>query len=331
MYWPVLLPVILGGAAIYWLLPQPGRRLPLVGAVLGGLAILLAVVWLGRSETVFVETVLFYAFALLAVVGGGLLITQRNPVHGALSFAVVVLSTCGLFLLQAAPFLMAATTIVYAGAIVVTFLFVIMLAQQAGLANADQRSREPFLATVAGFILLAAILTMLHKTYDTRELDALLSKVDRVAAASTRDEVFAVLGDPDRRPVGKMGLDLVEELEKYFPENRHPALTEAAKTAEAKWSEKDVKGVIEQFRTIQEEARRGRHGSLQPDGKLKLSPFAGAAPNQPRKELPAANVAGLGRTLFTDHLLAVELAGTLLLVAAIGAVAIASRRQEGQR
>ena len=44
-----------------------------------------------------------------------------------MSFALVVLATCGLFLLLAAPFLMAATVIVYAGAIVVLFLFVIML------------------------------------------------------------------------------------------------------------------------------------------------------------------------------------------------------------
>ena len=84
------------------------------------------------------------------------MITQRNPVHAALCFALVVLSTCGLFLLQAAPFLMAATIIIYAGAIVVTFLFVIMLAQQAGLSNADQRSREPLLATLAGFVLLGS-------------------------------------------------------------------------------------------------------------------------------------------------------------------------------
>ena len=48
-------------------------------------------------------------------------------------------------------------------------------------------------------------------------------------------------------------------------------------------------------------------------------PIAGAA------ELPAANVGDLGRALYTDHLLAVELAGTLLLVATIGAIAIASR------
>ena len=42
------------------------------------------------------------------------------------------------------------------------------------------------------------------------------------------------------------------------------------------------------------------------------------------------NVAGLGRTLFTDHLLAVELAGTLLLVATVGAIAIAGGRREGR-
>ena len=50
-----------------------------------------------------------------------------------------------------------------------------------------------------------------------------------------------------------------------------------------------------------------------------------------QSDLPAANVAGLGKTLFTDYLLAVELAGTLLLVATIGAIAIAGRRPEGLR
>ena len=52
-------------------------------------------------------------------------------------------------------------------------------------------------------------------------------------------------------------------------------------------------------------------------------------PDEPRK-LPAANVEALGRTLFSDHLLAVELAGTLLLVATVGAIAIASTRREGR-
>ena len=50
-----------------------------------------------------------------------------------------------------------------------------------------------------------------------------------------------------------------------------------------------------------------------------------------RPALPAENAAYLGRSLFTDYLLAVELAGTLLLVATIGAIAIAGRRAEGLR
>ena len=43
-------------------------------------------------------------------------------------------------------------------------------------------------------------------------------------------------------------------------------------------------------------------------------------------ELPARNVANIGYALFTDHLLAVEMAGALLLVAAVGAVGIAGRK-----
>ena len=52
--------------------------------------------------------------------------------------------------------------IVYAGAIVVTFVFVIMLAQQSGATVYDQRSRQPFVATVAAFLLLGALLSTLQ-------------------------------------------------------------------------------------------------------------------------------------------------------------------------
>ena len=46
------------------------------------------------------------------------------------------------------------------------------------------------------------------------------------------------------------------------------------------------------------------------------------------KPVPAANVAGLGHLLYSEHLLAVEIGGTLLLVATIGAIAITQRRPE---
>ncbi|MFN5200109.1 MAG: NADH-quinone oxidoreductase subunit J, partial [Planctomyces sp.] len=46
-------------------------------------------------------------------------------------------------------------------------------------------------------------------------------------------------------------------------------------------------------------------------------------------ETPVGSMKGLGRSLFGDYLFAVELAGTILLVASIGAIAIAPRREEG--
>ena len=147
--------------------------------------------WYGRPFLLapWQESVLFYSFSLLAVLAGGLMITQSNPVYAALSFALVVLATCGLFLLNGAPFLSAATIIVYAGAIVVTFLFVIMLAQPDGASDADLRSREPFLACIAGFFLLAALLLVLRQTYSTGDIDALGSvvAVDRPTQKEPRE------------------------------------------------------------------------------------------------------------------------------------------------
>src|SRR5437660_1148417 len=182
VYWPIVVPVVLGAVGVYFLLPQAGRFKPLWGALVCAVAFVAAGVLLVHADMVLPETILFYAFSGIAVMGGVMLITQKNPVHAALSFALVVLSTCGLFLLQAAPFLMAATIIIYAGAIVVTFLFVIMLAQQAGIADADQRSREPFLASLAGFVLIGAILCMLHLTYSTERFAALLARAKEAAA-----------------------------------------------------------------------------------------------------------------------------------------------------
>src|SRR5437879_2772371 len=99
-----LSPVVLGFLAVWALLPRV-RPYPAVwGASAGGLALLLAGWLLVRLEAVTPETLLFYGFSGLALVSGGLLVTQRNPARAALSFALVVLSTCGLFLLLAGPF-----------------------------------------------------------------------------------------------------------------------------------------------------------------------------------------------------------------------------------
>jgi NADH-quinone oxidoreductase subunit J len=78
----------------------------------------------------------FYALAGLAVASGMAVITRRNAVHSALALIVTLLSVAGLYLMLYAPFVAGVQIIVYAGGIMVLFLFVIMLV------NLDRSSKE---------------------------------------------------------------------------------------------------------------------------------------------------------------------------------------------
>jgi NADH-quinone oxidoreductase subunit J len=73
------------------------------------------------------ETLLFWLLAVIALIAAVSMIIQRNPVHSALFLIVNILSLAGLFVLLSAHFLAVIQIIVYAGAIMVLFLFVIML------------------------------------------------------------------------------------------------------------------------------------------------------------------------------------------------------------
>src|SRR5262249_53715729 len=142
--------------------------------------------------------------------------------------------------------------IVYAGAIVVTFLFVIMLAQAEGQATYDRAARAPARATLSCFLLLWGL-------------------------------AYALL---HVRNPSDTGLARPEPAEVRF----HP------------------------FPTL--ERRFEKHHPI--------TPMLGRAVRPTARLTNAPHVAGLGGTLYTDHLIAVELAGALLFVALIGAAAIAT-------
>ncbi len=72
-------------------------------------------------------TAYFYLCALTAVAGALGVVVSKNPIRGAMGLLLTILSIAGLFLALHAQFLAAVQLIVYAGAIVVLFLFVIML------------------------------------------------------------------------------------------------------------------------------------------------------------------------------------------------------------
>jgi len=69
----------------------------------------------------------FYLFAAIMLIGGILVITCRNAVHSALALIVLLLAQASIYLMLYAPFVAGAQIILYAGGIMVLFLFVIML------------------------------------------------------------------------------------------------------------------------------------------------------------------------------------------------------------
>ena len=96
-----------------------------------------------------------------------------------------------------------------------------------------------------------------------------------------------------------------------------------------------MKAMLADLDRIGTAARASLHGRLRPTADATLSDYSGPKPNLPadqvraeadgRPPLPADNPGYLGKSLFTDYLLPVELGGFLLLAAAVGAVAIAHR------
>jgi len=105
----------------------------------------------------------FYVLAGLAVVGGLLVITRRNAVHSALALIVTLLAVAGLYLMLYAPFVAGVQIIVYAGGIMVLFLFVIMLVNIERSSKDRQFNRMWPVGLAAACALLALFVTAFVK------------------------------------------------------------------------------------------------------------------------------------------------------------------------
>ncbi len=103
------------------------------------------------------DAIVFLVFAAAAVICGINVVVRTHPIQSALALIGVMASLAVIYLLLGAPFLAAAQVLVYAGAIMVLFIFVIMLLN----AGAEQKSRGAWMARLAGVPLLMALLTIL--------------------------------------------------------------------------------------------------------------------------------------------------------------------------
>jgi NADH-quinone oxidoreductase subunit J len=106
--------------------------------------------------------ILFYVFAFLTLACGVLVVANpfsRNPVTSAMFLVLTIISMAGLFVLLHAFFLAAVQIIVYAGAVIVLFLFVIMLLDL----KEEQRRKIKFFGVAAGLLSVGAIVVIFLK------------------------------------------------------------------------------------------------------------------------------------------------------------------------
>jgi NADH-quinone oxidoreductase subunit J len=175
---------VLGALALVLLMPRPAGK---SGLNLRPLGVLIAVTalggaWLGialgtdlieqiTEQTLGLPSIAFayyYVFSFIAIAAAVRVITHKRPVYSALWFIMVVLSSAGLLLVLNAEFMAFAMVIIYGGAILVTYMFVIMLASQnepqheEDIPEYDRYAREPLWACAAGFLLLAVLLSVYY-------------------------------------------------------------------------------------------------------------------------------------------------------------------------
>jgi NADH-quinone oxidoreductase subunit J len=248
----LLAAAVTAAAASLWLMLPRGQsggreRLARRLGCLLGLVALAGFVAAGRRLDSLGEEGVFLTVSLVAVVSAAATIVSRSPVYSAIWFALALAGVAGVLLVLGAQFLGVATIVVYAGAILVMFLFVLMLAQPSGMAPYDRVSNEPLLSAVAGAVLLGLLSLSIGQ----------LSAGPRVCCSTpSKGEALAAAAD--------------------------------APAADA--------------------------------------PATAAPTDAPAADpLAADQVARLGAELFGRHLVAVQAAGVLLLVALVGSIAVVAR------
>ncbi len=290
---PVILYVLLalGGVGVCMALPRRGANPQPIGAIIAAAAAGLVILVLSLKAAPRLPNLYFYIFSVISLGAALRVITHPRPVYAALYFILTVISTAGLFVILGAEFLAFALIIVYAGAILITYLFVIMLASQAPtgdqtevLAEYDTVSREPVAATAAGFVLLGVLTTMMFRTI------------------------------PEMRPPGRSG---DEALLASMPRKVETALRNAGLMKEGELLDRNGRG------QPAIDLDRGVITVIQTGGQPRDIQRKDWPPT-----LQTSNIEGVGFSLLADHPGAIEIAGVILLMAMLGAVVLARKQVE---
>ena len=301
-------------AGVFLLLPPRGRgRSFLLGAILTAVATgLFLIPTLANLPT----APAFFLLEGLAILGGLGTISSRNPVYSAIWFASALLAIGALLLMGSAQFLGLATVAVYAGAIVVTFLFVLMLAQPEGHAPYDRLGWGWFptlTATLAGVCLAALVISGVAGGVAASE----------EASPKLREAIAEALATVE---AGRPANPFEDPADAGEPEKMSERLS-ASLLLDARIG-KDQYGAEALLVHLAPD-----HDLLTEGEAALASAIRAAAGNEldssirvaiaEKDTLSGQHVARLGAELFGRHLISVQVAGVLLLVALVGAIAMA--------
>jgi len=128
------------------------------------------------------QLAVFFVLAAMAVIGAVSLILQKHPIHSALSLIVVMIALAGLYLLIGAEFVAAVQIIVYGGAIMVLFVFVIMLLN----AGVEEHTSISKMAGAPGLLLVVALAGFVAAT--------IARSTENIQATSQTGELASTLG-----------------------------------------------------------------------------------------------------------------------------------------
>ncbi|MBL8765120.1 MAG: NADH-quinone oxidoreductase subunit J [Phycisphaerae bacterium] len=278
-----------GAAGVALALPRRGVSPQVVGAGVGGAGLLGVFAALGVSNAAHLPNLHFYLFSAIALGSALRVITHPRPVYAALFFVLTILASCGLYIVLGAEFMGFALVIVYAGAILITYLFVIMLATQAptadrvdALSEYDRVSREPLVATIVGFLMVGALTGMMARGVGTIPAPA--------PGADPRAGLLMMLPGKVERELRERALIGRDDVILTASDGL-PAMDLAARTV-----------------------RVGSPGGAE----QRTAPIPA--------DVRVSNVEGLAFELIANHPGAIEIAGVILLMAMLGAVVLARKK-----
>ncbi|QNN21689.1 hypothetical protein HED60_05210 [Planctomycetales bacterium ZRK34] len=284
---------VCGALAVYFVLPHR-RRAGKIGGLLGVATLGALFMSLARHYDVAnVPGIYYYAFTFISLAAAVRVITHPRPVYSALYFVLVVLSSAGMLVLLSAEFMAFAMVIIYGGAILVTYMFVIMLATMPQsddrpdtAAPYDTHAREPLVACVLGFLLIAGLTSVI---FDAQEIPQNFPANQGEAAMQMRSELDASQLETLLRERGMIGAD-----ETLAPED--------VNAEEGFVLVRSTPGVRPKRIAITEDLRSAT----------------------------LSNIDYVGLTLFEGHTLGIELAGVVLLLSMVGAIVIARQKVDDE-